>query len=176
MKKVLSGLPLLVFGLWAFSQSLTNETLSGNADLKTASFNINESRDYESLANVSAKAERSFKKSFKNASDEKWYAVADGYRVKFVDDGEQSKIIYSVAYDKKGNWLGTIRSYDGKELDKGIKYWVKTRYLDYSVTWVEEVVLQQAEPVYFIHLKSQTKWIELKISGDDMEELLTGNM
>jgi len=171
MKKILAALVLFTVGHGAFPQSLKNVSSSGNSEVSTTVLD-NSSVEKNTVPNaVSTKAIRNFKKLFKNVSDEKWYEMPDGYRVKFSKKDNQSSVSYKVDYDKEGNWMHTIRSYDEKELAKNIRDRVKTTYFDYSIILVDEVIMPLNQSTYVIHLEGATNWINVRIANGEMDEL-----
>lgn len=171
MKKIFLVLTLMIFGYGAFSQVMKNSASSSNPEVSPAL--LKTSNDNASIAppgSISSKALKSFKKSFKNAADEKWYEIPDGYRVKFATAGTHSTILYKVDYDKKGNWNHTIRSYDEKELARDIKDQVKMSYLDYTIVWVEEVMMPSHKTTHIVHLEGPTDWVNVRVSDGEMDE------
>jgi hypothetical protein len=99
-----------------------------------AHININEIKDNHSSV-LNAKADKNFRKEFRNVSNATWMEKEDGYRVKFTDND----IRFMVDYDKKGNWLSTISNYSEDDLDPGIAVAVKTAFLGYAIVHVTEV-------------------------------------
>jgi hypothetical protein len=122
--------------------------------------------------NVASKAKRHFLRDFPNVSDERWYEISDGYVVKFISNGIQCR----ANYDKKGNWLYTIRSYEETNLSKDVRAMVKSTYYDYAITFVQEIKTLLYPLTYLIHMEGKKDFIILKISdlrvsdGGEMEE------
>lgn len=115
---------------------------------------------------VSQKAVRDLTKSFKNASDEKWFSLQDGFVAMFNQDG----IDLQVAYDKRGNWLYAIRKYDETKMSSDLRHTVKSTYYDYSITQVQEIEKPRNTLTYIVHLEGKTDYINLKVSDGEMEE------
>ncbi|HEY2722988.1 MAG TPA: hypothetical protein VGI82_14745, partial [Chitinophagaceae bacterium] len=69
---------------------------------------------------------KSFTRNNKGITDEKWYETSYGYVAKFNLKG----IGYRTDYDKKGNWLYTIRTYDETKLPEEVRQFVKSNYYD----------------------------------------------
>ena len=163
MKKILSALVLITIGHFALPQSLKNSVASGNPEVTT----VAEPATIPTY--VSTKAVRSFKKAFKTVNDEKWYEMPDGYRANFTLNG----VRHRMDYDKQGNWLHTIRYYDEKKLPTEVRRLVASTYLDYSVTLVEEIETSDNKISYVIHLEGETKWINIKVADQEINELGT---
>ena len=171
MKKIFLVLTLMIFGYGAFSQTIKNSASSANPEVSPAVLNTgNDNASNAPSVSISSKALKNFKKSFKSATDEKWFEMPDGYRVKFTTTGTHSTILYKVDYDKKGNWTHTIRSYDEKELARDIKEQVKMSYLDYTIVWVEEVIMPRQKATHIVHLEGPTDWVNVRISDGEMDE------
>ena len=84
---------------------------------------------------INSKAVRDFSKVFKQASNEAWFVTDDGFVVKFKQDGVETR----ADYNKKGNWLHTIRTYDENKLPADIRHRVKSSYYDYDILQVQEI-------------------------------------
>ena len=163
MKKILTILALIPLACSALPQDLKN-SLAGNPEvaiplLLTSGKGI-------SPHNVSPKAVNNFHKTFKNASDERWFALADAIRVKFAVDG----IPYVADYDKKGNWLHTIRTYFEKDMPADVRQQVKTTYFDYSIICVKEITLPHNDRTYVVYLEGVSDYINLRIANGDIDE------
>src|SRR6266705_6662000 len=61
---------------------------------------------------VNHKAVKDFTKSYKGQSNEEWHEVKGGFIAEFTSDDIKCR----VDYDKKGNWLQTLRTYDENKL------------------------------------------------------------
>ena len=105
-----------------------------------------------------------FPESF--ASDEAWFATDDGFVVKFKQDGVETR----ADYNKKGNWLHTIRTYDENRLPEDIRHLVKSSYYDYDILQVQEIEKPSNTFTYIVHLEGKTKFINLRITDENMEE------
>lgn len=116
---------------------------------------------------VNQKAVKDLAKSFKNVSGEQWYAVQDGFVAMFnLDD-----IDHQVSYDKKGNWLFTIRSYRESKLPDDIRHMVRSSYYDYDINLVQEVEKPVTPKAYIIQLVGKTELMKLKIFDGEMQVL-----
>jgi len=162
MKKILSALVLLILGNCAFPQSLKNSVPSENPEVSPAVL-VSENTASASMS----KAVKNFEKTFKNVADEKWYEMPDGFRVTFTEKDVRCRL----DYDKKGNWMHTIRYYDEKELPVEVRRLVVSSYLDYSIRTVEEVEAPHDVKFYVIHLEGETNWINIKVSDNEITEL-----
>jgi len=110
---------------------------------------------------VAAKALKDFNKTFAGVSTAKWYIVKAGFTTNFT----QNDIQYRVDYDKKGNWTGTMKSYDEKKLSREVRATVKTVYYDYSIKWVKEITVPHYPNiiVYMIHIDDETSFKNLQV-------------
>jgi len=112
---------------------------------------------------ISTKAVRHFIRSFKQAEDVHWFKAVNGMVAHFTMNGIKSKAYY----DKKGNWLYTIRTYEESELSKDIRDLVKRTYYDYSITSVNEITDEQ-QTAYVILLEDKTTWKTINIYDGEM--------
>jgi len=117
-------------------------------------------------SDIRAKAVRNFVRSYKNVSNEKWYNVQNGFVAMFILDD----INYRVDYDKKGNWLYTMRTYDENKLPPDVRHLVKSSYYDYNITVVQEIEIPMETFTYVVHLEGKTKLINLRVSNGEMDE------
>jgi hypothetical protein len=110
---------------------------------------------------ISSKALKDFNKSFGGVSTAKWYIVNSGYTTNFT----QNDIQYRVDYDKKGNWTGTMKSYDEKKLPRDVRATVKSVYYDYSIKWVKEITVPNYPNVivYMIHIDDEKSFKNLQV-------------
>jgi hypothetical protein len=116
---------------------------------------------------ISSKALRNFTNKFKQASGETWFATDDGgFVVKF----KQHSVETRADYDKNGNWLYTIRTYDENEMSAELRHLIKSSYYDYSILLVQEIEMPFDNFTYIVHLEGKTKLINLRINNGDMEE------
>ena len=118
-------------------------------------------------SSINMKALKNFQRSFKSAANASWYAVADGG---FIASFKENDVQNSVAYDKKGNWVYNIKRYDEKHLPTDVRAQVKSTYYDFSITHVEEVLIND-ETIYIVHLEDATKMKTLRICNGDMQEV-----
>ena len=116
---------------------------------------------------INAKALKDFKKSYKNASGEKWVKNETGFTAKFTLNGINS-VIY---YDKKGNWEASLKSYGEDKFDKNVRAIVKSKYFDYKITQVQEVETASTSgtPTYIVHIESDNDFKLIRVSDGDMD-------
>lgn len=143
------------------SSALVNTAVAQNAQNEEMPTEINTPVNV-----ISSKAIRNFTKEFKQASDEAWFVVDGGFVVKFTQDGVETR----ADYNKKGNWLHTIRTYDENKLPADIRHLVKSSYYDYNILQVQEIEKPSNAFTYIVHLDGQTKLINLKVINGEMEE------
>ena len=121
---------------------------------------------------VNQKAVKNFTRSYKGQSDEVWHNVTDGFIAHFTS----GDINYRVDYDKKGNWLHTIRTYDESKLPRDVRHMVKSIYYDFDITQVQEIESPLNvenplnAPTYIIHLEGKKEFINLRVCDGEMDE------
>jgi len=110
---------------------------------------------------------RAFLKTYQGVSDETWINTKEGFVAMFNHNG----IDYQVAYDKKGNLLRTIRSYNEDKMAPELRHVVKSNYYDYEINRVHEIETPPNPIAYLIQLVGKKELINLGISDGQVEEL-----
>ena len=114
-----------------------------------ARLNINDVKT-KHTALLNERAEKNFRRDFRNVYSPKWIEKEDGYRVKFAD----GEVKYMVDYNKRGNWVSTISNYNEEQLDSHIANAVKTAFLGYAIVHVTEVKKGKTT-VYLVKIDNQ---------------------
>ena len=117
--------------------------------------------------NVNLRVVKNFVRSYKDVSGEKWFEMKSGFVAMFsLDD-----IDYQVAYNKKGNWIRTIRSYGEVKLSQDLRHTIKSTYYDYDINRVQEIEKPIDPIAYIIQLVGKTELINLRICDGEMTVL-----
>jgi len=151
----------------ALSQNLNNST---NSDLPIGSENDSFSMQLNSikksdalrLNEVSSKAVRHFKQTYKNADSVKWSKLTDGkggFGASFVSDG----ISTIVRYDLGGNYDCSFREYYEDNLPKQVRHQVKSVYYDFTIRFIKEVNMYD-NTVYLITLEDKASWKHILVT------------
>ena len=113
------------------------------------------------------KAIKNFKKEFKDATTPVIYAGNDGFILKSIADGHN----VTSAYDKKGNWVYTIKLYPSENLAKDIIDVVKDGYdsKGYFITMMEKVDQPGDKSVYVVHMQNNNEYKTLRVSNNEVE-------
>jgi hypothetical protein len=136
MKKFIGSLTvMIIFSLLIHAMA--------NAQLNTlstslASENINSASGAKASAKAAAskaKAEKNFKKKFKTSSEVLWSSDAKSIHAYYKENGVSTRI----AYDNKGRWFRTIKTYEADKLDKRVAGVVKRQFKGYTIAGVNEV-------------------------------------
>ena len=104
---------------------------------------------------------------FGDSKNENWFHLEAGSLAEFEDKG----IHYRVLFDKKGNWLYTIKKYTEKELPKDVRAEVKSTYYDYAIGHVNEVNEAQLV-VYLVHIENEQEWMTIRVAADGEMEVV----
>ena len=157
MKKLILSLSGAFLALFLYSTSYAQNELS----FVSQSF---DGKDFRLPVNeLNSKAVRHFNHDFKFAENETWFKIKDGFTAKFMMDNIQ----YRVGYDKKGNWLNTMKIYHEAEMPQTIRHQVKSIYYDYAITQIQELELKN-QIVYIVHIDNNDGFKKLYISDDEM--------
>jgi hypothetical protein len=170
MKKILfssiSGICLLISTTTTVNAQIASKHVKPAARFTVS--NKPESRNSPGLVGrVNPTVIRSFLKTYKDVSDEKWIEVKEGFVAMF----NRSGIDYQVAYDKKGNLLRTIRSYNEDNMSADLRHVVRSNYYDYEINRVHEIEMPLNPLTYVIQLVGKKEIINLGVSDGEMEEL-----
>ena len=125
-----------------------NETGITAADIKT----------------ISKKATRNFTATFTKADDVKWFALSDGFIAYCTVNGTRIR----TNYDKKGNWLYSIRYYGEKKLPVDVRALVKRTYYDFSITSVQEIHIED-KIVYLVYMNDETTFQTVRVCDYEMD-------
>ena len=147
-----------------------------NANAQHKSFtSVSNELNYDAIgsavnaADVSTKALKDFSRSFKNAANEKWYTVSDGFLASFNDNGIETK----VAYNKKGVWHSTVRTLDETQLPFAIRDVVKSTYYDSKILVAYEI--KHSDGVVYIIKTEDSKTLKTLRVIDGGIEIIASN-
>ena len=113
---------------------------------------------------VNAKPIKHLTKSFGKAENVRWYKAEDGTMAFFTLDGIKTR----TDYDKKGNWLHTIRTYGERDLPNNIRAQVKTVYYDFAISCINEIN-NGTKLIYMILIEDDKSFKNLIIQDGGMQ-------
>ena len=116
------------------------------------------------MINISSRAVRNFEKSYRGVTNAQWFEMKYGFTASFKLDGDVNRIYY----DKRGNWIATIKCYDEKKMPHDVRATVKSIYYDYRITSVDEIRTGD-KIVYLVHMQDATTWKNVKVCDGEME-------
>ncbi len=115
----------------------------------------------------SAKVEKDFSRSCKDAENINWSVVPEGSIVYYSLNGKKGLRFYN----KKGDFVHDVLSYSEEKLPLNIRDMIKqTYYLDYDITLAQEVHTQ-GKLIYVVQIKNKSTMKTLRICDDEMEVL-----
>jgi hypothetical protein len=170
MKKILltgfTGIFLLLVTSIAANGQLASDNMQPSGDFDPFGKTVSKDAPVD-RTNVNSRVVKNFVRSYRNVSNEQWYKLQDGFVSLFnLDD-----IDYQVAYDKKGNWIRTIRSYEESKLSGDMRHTVKSIYYDCRINLVQEIESPDDPVTYIVQLKGKTQIINLMIRDGEMTVL-----
>lgn len=136
------------------------------ARIRITSLNNTGSRQY--INNINIKAVRYLKERYKDVSNEIWSKSNQGeYLVYFTLNG----IITRLYFNRKGIWHATLKTYTEDKLPFIIRDKVKSKYYDYSIGSINELVTADSNglPTYIIDIKYKDNIKILRIYDGEME-------
>lgn len=111
------------------------------------------------------KAEEDFLRSNKQAKNVRWYDGEKGFFVYYTKDGNRGRSFYN----KKGNFIYNVLTYQEQFLPFKIKKWIKSvYYMDYKITHVNEI-RQDGKTVFLVQITDDKVWKKLRIVDDELE-------
>jgi hypothetical protein len=117
---------------------------------------------------INAKSVRNFTRNYKGVENPQWSVLENGSSIcTFLSDG----IRYRVYYSKKGKWLHTISGYEESKLPREVRSLVKGSYYDYSIFYVNEVLIPGGKTVYLVQIQGEKDLKILRITEDGMETI-----
>jgi len=161
MKKIFSTLAILVTIATANAQQA--KAIAFNSPDVQKTILSTESSSKVDAADVNTKALKDFNKSFKNISGEQWYKVTDGFIASFKENEIETK----VAYDQKGKWHCTVRTFGENELPSDVRDLVKSRYYDYKILVVYEI--RHDNTVYILKIEDTSTLKTLRVADGEIE-------
>jgi hypothetical protein len=118
------------------------------------------------LQKANLRATSAFNKEFKNHPNAEWY-VEDQVIAAYFKDGD---ITTRAIYDKKGNWIHTIKIYTEDRMPNDVKRTVKQQYSGYDITQVQEVK-ERENTFYVVHLHSGKTYKQVCVCNNETQVL-----
>ena len=131
--------------------------------LRTVKENVSETVYYN---NISTRAIRNFVLNFPEVSNENWFSTAELFVATFT----LNDITYRIDYDRKGNWIETLRTYDETNMPSDLRQSVKGSYYDYSIYLVQEIEQPFHPIIYVVHLDGKKRLINLQVCNGVIHE------
>ena len=170
MKQIFSISIVLIFVLATNVNAQDNSVAFNSQDFKNIYLYDNSNFTAADAATVNMKALRDFAKSFKNAKNEKWYVVEDGFFANFTDNGVDTK----VAYDKKGVWHCTMHTLNEGQLPFNVRNVVKSKYYDFKILVAYEIEHNNGT-AYILKIDDGKTLKTLRVVDGEME-IITDNI
>jgi len=163
MKKTLTGLFALFALATVHAQTPFENDIAANIPVNHAA---SPPGNNASPNGIGVKAVRHFYSTYGDNNNETWYAITNGYRAKFRQNG----IAYMADYNKSGGWLRTIKTYAQDKLPQDIRQRVRQTYYDHRISLVQEIN-QYKQLIYLVSIEDDHSWMVLRLEGDDMEPI-----
>ncbi|RYZ74516.1 MAG: hypothetical protein EOP09_00310 [Proteobacteria bacterium] len=136
MKKFIGSIAVMIISSMLIHGMANAQLNTLSTTLASESLNSVATAKANAKAIVSkAKAERNFKKNYKTTADVRW-SSDDKFMHAYYKDND---IATRIAYDKKGRWFRTIKTYDADKLDRRVAGIVKRQFKGYTITCVNDV-------------------------------------
>ena len=157
MKQTLSAIVtlLLVFAVNAGAQTSKRDYKITGDEVAPVPAVSNESKAY-----------KNFRRFYPEVADEKWMTDKDHYFVTFSQNDIKNKIVFT----RNGRIDYTLKIYDEKELPATVRRSVKSAYLDYDITNVQELVVKNRR-IYLVKITDGNSWKTIRVHNGDLEEI-----
>jgi len=111
------------------------------------------------------KVVKDFNKKFKSSVNPVIYSSKDGFIAKSLVDGHE----ITSAYDKKGNWVYTIKLYPTDNLALNIINIVEGSFDNYFITTMDKVDQPGNESVYIVYMENCNSFKTLRVVNNEVE-------
>ena len=119
------------------------------------------------LTEVNVRTMRDFSRSYKNATNVKWFNSKKGTFASFASNGTHTKVVYDI----KGYRKYAIISYTEAKLDRNIRTLVKSTYFNANIIGVHQFEFGD-KTVYAIKMQDQqSNFLTLKVSDGQIEDI-----
>ena len=167
---MVSILSIAVFSCADAQSSKSNSVVSNSLATDLAYNNKTKTKEIpvtqgSSTISISTKAVKDFTKNYKNADNAGWFIIQDGYLAEFKKDGIKT----NVYYNRKGIWIGNVRSYFEDNLPRNIRHFVKSSYYDYKINYVQEITVDRTI-VYLVKIEDDKFFKTIRIQDGEMDE------
>jgi hypothetical protein len=117
-------------------------------------------------ASATARAMAHFKENFAWVQDADWFNTVENNMYCVFHQGN---IVNRVFYDQNGYWQYTLISFPPSVLPKNVKKMVSENFDGYTISYVNEIVSINDEPVYMINIENTDDIKVVRVSGESIE-------
>jgi hypothetical protein len=144
--------------------------IAGKASAQQASYSITDNMKWLQISggypnNINIRAVRDFLKKNKTAIDAEWRVIDNGFVVKYSCGNKSCRTVYN----KKGDFIYTIRQYNEAQMPRDVRTVIKSRYFDYTITLVEEIDRPSKPIAYVVHLQDATTLMNVQVCEGEIE-------
>jgi len=115
--------------------------------------------------NINIRAVRDFVKRNKTAEDPDWMVIDNGFVVKYTSNNKHCRTVYN----KKGEFIYTVRQYNEDRMPRDVRTLIKSRYFDYTITLVEEIDRPSKPIAYVVHLQDAATLVNVQVCEGEIE-------
>ena len=116
------------------------------------------------------RAKAHFKANFSEVQDGQWFNLSGKDMFCLFHQGE---VAIHVFYDNQGFWQYTLKGYLPACLAKNVKDRVAAHFSQYHISYVNEILSEENEPVYVINIENATSVKIIQVAGDDIQVQLS---
>lgn len=173
MKKFITTLRFSFFSLLITTLNLYAQTADASdnfltPDMLSDPVSTEKAKAWQAVPNAAlpAKVSRSFSNYFKDAHEANWYNLKNFYLAEFILGERHTRALFA----KNGFMEYTIKRGEEKNLPKVIRHNLKSNYVDYAITTVNEVRVN-GQTVWIVNLQDPDNLVLVRVADGDFEEI-----
>jgi hypothetical protein len=85
---------------------------------------------------------------------------------------QKADVTLRAFYNNHGDWLYTLRSYPPAYLPEHLQKIIADRYKGFSMDYVDEIITEENDPVYTIHIQNEHRVKIIRLMGNGDNEVI----
>ena len=123
-------------------------------------------KSHPAPTSASARAMAHFKENYAWVQDADWFNTVENNIYCVFQQGDITNRIF---YDRNGYWQYSLISFPPSDLPKNVKKIVSENFNGYTISFVNEVLSINEEPVYMINIENGDDIKVVRVSGETIE-------
>lgn len=123
--------------------------------------------DIAAASTISTRAIKDFRTRYTKIADEQWSRFEKGFAAYFTKDGFKVRAYY----DRRGNWLASLKYCNESQLPHFIRDIVKREYYDFTITQVLEISVPE-HTAWLLNVEDKDTFKVVRINDEGDMDLL----